>query len=141
MKKEGKNELKERFIELRSAGRSFADIATTLNVSKPTLIAWSKELKKEIANARTLRLDLLFEKFAVGKAKRIEIFGERLNSILAELDSRDLHDVPTPTLMKLALEYGTKLKAEEADLVILGDEQDSMMAVCASMFTTETWEI
>ena len=48
---------KERFIELRAEGRSYADIAAALNVSKPTLIAWGKELQKEVGNARTLRLD------------------------------------------------------------------------------------
>jgi len=48
---------KEQFIELRAEGRSYADIAVALHVSKPTLIAWSKELQNEVANARTLRLD------------------------------------------------------------------------------------
>jgi hypothetical protein len=33
----------QRFIDLRVQGRTFASLATELKVSKPTLIAWSRE--------------------------------------------------------------------------------------------------
>lgn len=141
MKKEGKTELQERFIELRAEGRSYADIAAALDVSKTTLIEWGKALKKEVANARTLRLDALFQLYAVAKAKRVEVFGKRLEAILAELDKRDLTDVPTPALLKLALEYGQRLKDEEADLTIQGDARDPMIGLCESLVSTETWNI
>ena len=97
---------KERFVELRAEGRSYADIAVALKISKPTLIAWGKDLQKEISNARTLRMDELFEKYAVAKSKRVEVFGERLEAIMDELKRRNLGDVPTTTLFKMALEYG-----------------------------------
>jgi len=114
---------KERFIELRAEGRSYADIAVALKVSKPTLIAWGKELQKDILNARTLRMDELFEKYAVAKAKRVEVFGKRLEAIMTELDKRDLSDCLTPTLLALALKYGESLKAEYEPLKLLGEEQ------------------
>ena len=138
---EGKTELKERFVELRAEGRSYADIAATLGVSKPTLIAWGRELQKEVANARTLRLDALFEQYAIAKAKRIEVFGKRLEAILTELDKRDLSDVATGQLLKLALDYLSKMKAEEDDLVYQGEDRDAMMAVCEAMTTTDTWKL
>ncbi|HOD08588.1 MAG TPA: helix-turn-helix domain-containing protein [Myxococcota bacterium] len=138
---EGKTELKERFVELRAEGRSYADIAAALGVSKPTLIAWGRELRKEVANARTLRLDALFEQYAIAKAKRIEVFGKRLEAILTELDKRDLSDVATGQLLKLALDYLSKMKAEEDDLVYQGEERDPMMAVCEAMTTTDTWKL
>ena len=141
MKKEGKTELQERFIELRAEGRSYADIAAALDVSKTTLIEWGKTLKKEVANARTLRLDALFQLYAVSKAKRIEVFGKRLEAILAELDKRDLADVPTPVLLKLALDYGAKLKDEEDVLAIQGGAQDPMIGLCESLVSPETWNI
>jgi len=114
---------KERFIELRAEGRSYADIAVALKVSKPTLIAWGKELQKDILNARTLRMDELFEKYAVAKSKRVEVFGRRLEAIMTELDKRDLSDCLTPTLLALALKYGESLKAEYEPLKLLGEEQ------------------
>src|SRR5208283_3308644 len=120
MTEEGKADRKERFIELRAEGRSYADIATALDVSKTTLIAWGKELQNEIANARTLRMDALFECFIVAKTKRIEVFGKRLEAILAELDNRDLDDVKTDVLLTLALKFGEHLRAEHEPLTLKG---------------------
>ncbi|MDZ4242252.1 MAG: hypothetical protein U1D99_05450 [Candidatus Omnitrophota bacterium] len=118
-----KNQLdKERFIELRAEGKSYADIAVALKVSKPTLIAWGKELEMDIANARTLRMDELFEKYAVAKSKRVEVFGERLNAILTELETRSLADVPTSSLLALALKYGESLKTEYQPLSLRGED-------------------
>ena len=113
---------KERFIELRAEGRSYADIAAVLKVSKPTLIAWSKELSLEVQNARNLRLDVLFEKYAVAKTKRVEVFGKRLDAILKELDTRDLKEVGTPTLLALALKYGENLREEYVPLKLSLDD-------------------
>ena len=132
-----KTEQQERFIELRAEGRSYADIAVALNVSKPTLIAWGKELQKEVANARTLRLDELFEKYAVAKGKRVEAFGKRLESILAELDTRNLTDVPTTALLKLALDFGDRLKAEAEPLTLKGESEASMDL--DALLYTPTW--
>jgi len=115
---------KERFVELRAEGRSYADIAVALKISKPTLIAWGKDLQKEISNARTLRMDELFEKYAVAKSKRVEVFGKRLEAIMTELDKRDLSDCLTPVLLTLALNYGESLRAEYEPLKLLGDEMD-----------------
>ena len=42
----------QRFIELRSQGWPFARIATELNVSKPTLIHWSRNHQFQIQNLR-----------------------------------------------------------------------------------------
>jgi len=136
-----KTELKERFVQLRGEGRSYADIAATLGVSKPTLLNWGRELQKEVANARTLRLDALFEQYAVAKAKRIEVFGKRLDAILTELDRRDLSEVATVQLLKLAGDYLSKMKAEEDALVYQGEDRDAMMAVCEAMTTTDTWKL
>ncbi len=133
---------KERFIELRAEGMSYADIAQALHISKPTLIAWSKELQREVANARTLRLDTLFSKYTVAQVKRIEVFGKRLDAILAELDTRNLADVKTETLFKLALEYGDRLKDEAAPLTLEGEPVagDPMEKLLADMNTTrDTW--
>ena len=113
---------KERFVELRAEGRSYADIAVALKVSKPTLIAWGKELQKDILNARTLRMDELFEKYAVAKAKRVEVFGKRLEAIMTELDKRDLSDCLTPTLLALALKYGEFMKDELEPLNLQGED-------------------
>mgnify|MGYP002682001882 CR=1 FL=1 len=113
---------KERFIELRAEGRSYADIAVALKVSKPTLIAWGKELQKDILNARTLRMDELFERYAVAKSKRVEVFGKRLEAIMTELDKRDLANIATSSLLTLALKYGEFMKDELEPLNLQGED-------------------
>ena len=135
-----KLELKERFIELRATGRSYADCAAELNVSKPTLISWAKDLGKEIHNARAIRLDELFEKFAVSKTKRVEAFGKRLEAILGELDGRDLGNVKTEALLSMALKYGERMAAEAEPLRLLGEMQEFDVE---SLFQSqrETWAV
>ncbi len=46
-----------RFIHLRADGRSFARIATELNVSKPTLIDWGRQFQFEIQNLRSVETE------------------------------------------------------------------------------------
>ena len=135
MTKESKADLKEKFIELRAASMSYENIAGQLNVSKPTLITWAKELQKEIGNARTVRMDELFERFAVAKTKRIEVFGKRLDAILTELDKRDLSEVKTEALLTLALKYGEMMRNEHEPLLLKGEES----ALDYDFSTTETW--
>jgi len=118
--KMGKNEVKERFVELRAAGLSYEAVSKELGVSRQTLINWSKGLALDIQNARGLRLDELSQKYIVSKEKRIEVFGKRLDAILAELDKRNLADLETEKLLTLALKYGEMLRTEYEPLTLAG---------------------
>jgi hypothetical protein len=82
-----------------------------------------------------LRAAEMEDRFPVGKAKRVEVFGNRLNAILAELDKRDLSDVPTATLLGLALKYGDALKDERQPLQLVGEPK----SVIDFDFESETW--
>lgn len=137
MTEESKADLEERFIELRAEGRSYADIAVALDKSKPTLIAWSRKLSVEIQNARNLRLDALFERFAIAKEKRVEVFGKRLEAILAELDKRDLSELKTADLLTLALKYGDHLREEHIPLKLQFVEEELDLDAYK---TIRTWE-
>ena len=63
--------IKNRFVELCAMGWSFDRIAKQLSTSKPTLIAWSRELEIEISNLRAIALDALKEKYYLSRIKRI----------------------------------------------------------------------
>ncbi len=138
---EGKTEVKERVIELRAAGHSYDSIAGQLSVSKPTLIEWAKELTLAIQNARAMRLDELFETFAVAKAARVEAVGKRLKAILAELDKRDLSAVKTETLLTLALKYIGAAR-EEAEPLVLRDmvETDTIQPLDMTFMQERAWK-
>ena len=45
----------QRFIELRAQGWTYARLLVELNVSKPTLIAWSRKHQFEIQNHQCRR--------------------------------------------------------------------------------------
>lgn len=132
-----KIESKEQFVEMRAAGISFAEIAEKLGVSKPTLISWSKELAREIHNARTMRMDALFEKCKVAKTARIEFFGAQLAAIFEQLQQRDLSEVSTAELMKQAVRIGEFLRDESEPLYFEGADETFQF----SKFAPETWPI
>lgn len=105
-------DVREKFVELRAAGQSYAEIARQLNVSKPTLIQWAKEMEIELSNARALRLDELYSRLALAKEKRLEAFGARYQAVMTELDRRDLGEIPTPALLALALKWDAHIREE-----------------------------
>src|SRR5690242_1527496 len=105
-------ETRTRFVELRAKNLSYNRIAEQLNVSKQTLISWSKELSHDIANRRAIELDELQEKYFGLRERRIELFGEVLKSIKSELEKRDLKDLPTEKLFDLLLRYSDAVKSE-----------------------------
>lgn len=108
---------KTQFIELRAQGLSFNNIAKRLNVSKPTLIKWSKEFEYEISNAKAIELETLYDKYYMVKEKRITLFGEFLERIREELESRDLSDIPTERLFDLMIKYSNYLKKENIEMI------------------------
>ena len=83
---------RERFVELRAQGLSFARIAEELKVSKQTLINWSKQFQTEISNLKSIELEALQEKYYLTKRARIELFGQKLQGVLDELAKRSLSD-------------------------------------------------
>ncbi len=114
-------EKKERFIELRGKGLSYDRIAKQLQVSRQTLITWSKELEKEIANFRAIEMEALQEQFYCTKQKRVELMGKQLQAIQKELEKRDLTQVSTERLFDLLLKITNQLKEEEIKTVFKTD--------------------
>ena len=98
-------ETKRRFIELRAKGYSFDKIAKELGKAKQTLLDWGRELDQEIAQAKALELDSLYESYSLYKEARLKTLGEILSKLKKEVDNRDLTDLPTDRLLDLFLKY------------------------------------
>ena len=109
---EGKIELKNKFIELRSKGCSYRKIGKDLNISIGTLTNWDKELSEEIGTLKALQLEELYSKYYMQKEARIEQFGETLEQINGELDNRDFEDIGTDKLLDFKLKFLQALKEE-----------------------------
>lgn len=106
------NSKKQQFIELRAQGLSFVKISDKINVSKPTLIKWSKEFDDEIMNLKTIEFEALCEQYCLQKENRIMNLGKYLTRLGAEIEKRDLSKIPTDQLFKLFVLYLKESKVE-----------------------------
>jgi hypothetical protein len=92
----------QRFIELRAQGWTYARLITELNVSKPTLIAWSRKHQFQIQNRKAIELEALREKWLASTAERVNGLGDQLRQVDAELAQRDVSGLTTSQLHALA---------------------------------------
>jgi hypothetical protein len=92
----------QRFIELRASGWTYAQIMTELNVSKPTLISWSRKHQFQIQNLKAIELEALQAKWLASTDARVNALGEHLHRVEAELAKRDPADLTTMQLFTLA---------------------------------------
>ncbi len=92
----------QRFIELRAQGWSYARLMTELNVSKPTLIAWSRKHQFQIQNLKAIELEALAEKWLASTSERVNALGEQLRKVEAAIGQRDVGELNTSQLYTLA---------------------------------------
>jgi len=92
----------QRFIELRAQGWSYARLMTELNVTKPTLIAWSRKHQFSIQNLKAIELEALGEKWLAPVTDRVTALGEQLRRVEVALGQRDVGQLTTPQLYSLA---------------------------------------
>ena len=92
----------QRFIQLRSQGWPFARIATELNVSKPTLINWSRKHQFQIQNLRAVELEAAADQWLSSVSDRLNSLGQQLRKVEAELATRDIKALSTPQLYAMA---------------------------------------
>ncbi len=131
-----KGDKKNKFIELRAKEVSYDNIAKELNVSKPTLISWAKELNTEIHNIRQLQRDSLREQYAIGKQHRLEMLSEQLKKMREELAKRDLADIPSSQLLTMVMKLEARI-AEEDDGITTFIEQYEGLRL--DMSSTDSW--
>lgn len=129
--------VKDKFVELRAQGRSFVSIAEEIDVSKPTLIEWSREMHEQIRNLRAINDEALREKYRLTKQHELEILSRQLEAVEKEIEQRALADVPTDKL------YGVLFKLmgearEERKPVTLQHTHDNIDFL--DIATTRTWE-
>jgi len=117
----GKMEVKSQFIELRAKGWSYLKIARKLKVSKNTLASWGAELEGDIASLRAVEMEALHEKYYMTKEARIQLLGEQLKEIKAELKRRGLEAVSTEKLLEMELKYYQAIQAEYVETRPLTD--------------------
>ena len=129
-----KTDKQQDFIELRAKGNSFDTIAKQLEVSKGTLINWSRDLEDEIQNYSALELDALKEKYLISKKHQIQSYGEQLATVREELSNRDLSDVKTEKLIEVEVKLLEAINKLGLTTVLTGE------GISLKDFNT-SWEI
>jgi len=129
--------VKEQFVELRAQGVSFASISTRLNVSKGTLVAWSKDMKDELGNMRQIQLEAMREKYRMGSERRMELFAKQLEAVEGELATRPLNTVPTEKLFDMLVKLGHELNVTDAPLTFKERPKEFVLDDIAPM---SVWE-
>ena len=106
-----KEDTKEKFVELRVAGETFEAIAKKLEVSKQTLIKWSKEdgINETITTAKLMKYQSILKIYEQNRHSKIEYFASLSKKMKDELKTRDLSKVRTENLLKLILGNDEKL--------------------------------
>lgn len=110
--------VKDKFVELRAQGKSFASIAEEIGVSKPTLIEWSREMREQIQNLHAIHDEALYEKYRVTKEHQLETLSRQLEAVEKELSHRALIDIPTDRLYGIMLKLIGGLRGEQKPLML-----------------------
>ena len=105
---------KEKFVELRAEGLSFDKIAQRINVSKPTLLNWNKELNSRIEELKSIRYEEILEKFKATKEKRIGRLSKELEQAWAAYEEKDYRDLTKRELLLMIIRLERRL-IEETD--------------------------
>lgn len=129
--------VKEKFVELRARGWSFDRIAKELQVSKQTLMNWSREFSLEIRNRRAIEHEALLEQYELTREGRIEFLGNLVKKLREELASRSLATVSTERLVDLSLKVGEEWQGVIPELT-LGIEEDPFDSLNKSLMKAVT---
>ena len=100
----------QKFIELRSQGWTYARLMAELNVSKPTLINWSRKFQFQIQNLRAIELEALATKWLSSVTDLVNGLGQQLQKVEAELAGREVKDLSTTQLYGLARQLRRQLQ-------------------------------
>ena len=112
----GSSEAKEQFVEMRSQGMSYDQIAGQLRVSRQCLLNWSKELNASLENAKAFQMDAIKAKYQMLQVHRVEQFSQMLHRLREEVQKRDLSEIPTDKLIDLFLKFTKEARSEEVEL-------------------------
>ena len=105
---------RNQFLKLRVQGLSFNRIAAEIGVSKPTLIAWSRQRHAEIQAQQSDSRFARDEALKFSHEREVAELTHKAGVIRQELNSRLLQNIPTEQLHALLERIQHKLQHLEA---------------------------
>ena len=107
-----KQEVKEKFQQLRAEGISYEKISKMIKVSKPALIEWGKEFKKEIEKLKAIRYEIILEKYKVTRENRIERIARELEIAWKNYEAIDYKDLSKREILMMIIKLEKRLREE-----------------------------
>jgi len=106
-----KQDAKDKFIELRIKGETFESIAKKLNVSKQTVINWSKEknIQEAIETAELMKIQSILKTYQLNREAKIKYYCELNDKIKNELSKRDFSKLAVDKLFKILISNESKI--------------------------------
>lgn len=102
---------------------SIAKIAAATQMAKSTVVDILAENKEEVSTLQAIELDALYDAQRITATERIKRLAEVQAKIKAEVDKRNLQDVPTEKLIDLYLKTSTALDGAIIEPRILSSKQ------------------
>ena len=112
----------QKFIELRAEGHSFDEIAKRVQISKPTLIKWSKELKEQIEEVSKVIAEQFVIEQKVKRTIRAQKLSEELDKAYEALKHTDYKKMTKKDLIGVIEKIENKLSAITGIDKIVGKE-------------------
>ena len=84
---------------------------------------WEREFKEEIDNLRAMELEAMDHKDYLSTRKKVEFFGDTLNRIQRELETRNLSDISTEKLFAMSAHFYREAERALPELMFRTDEE------------------
>jgi len=102
-------EKQQKFMVLRAEGKSFDAIVKRISVSKPTLLKWSKEFKKQIEElANAFEEQFLLEQ-KIKRTLRAQNISDELDEAYSALSKTDYENISKKELINVIEKLESKL--------------------------------
>lgn len=111
---------KQKFISLRAEGISFGEIANRINISKPTLIKWSKEFEDEIRQIRKSVDDMFIFEEKIKRKNRAKRIRNELEKAYKALEKTNYDKLSKKEIIQIV----DKLESKFAELSKIDEPSD-----------------
>ncbi len=114
----------EKFIQLRSEGKSFDKIAKLIKVSKPTLIDWGKKHVTLIDDLRVMRYEEILEKQKLTQEDRLNRLAKELKLAWESFEQKGYESLSKREVMNIILRLEERLSKEPAMIAMAKKNDD-----------------
>src|SRR5438105_10683987 len=111
------NETKDKFIELRAAGRSLCDIAKEIQVSKRTLVDWNQQFREEVRKVRAIEVEAIYDKIIMSRENQLKWMVHFHKEMLTLMSKRGFSFMKEHDLLHFILVYGREIAQLRAEVL------------------------